>query len=60
LNKILKIISKYECVYGSYGIHPHEAKNHNINQKDIIKKTKLNKKIIGIGESGLRFLLQSF
>ena len=26
--KILKIISDYSCVYGTYGIHPHEAKNH--------------------------------
>ena len=27
-DKILNIISNNECVYGSYGIHPHEAKNH--------------------------------
>ena len=27
-DKIINIISKNECVYGSYGIHPHEAKNH--------------------------------
>ena len=55
-DKILNIISKNKCVYGSYGIHPHEAKNHrSIEPEDIIKKTKLNKKIIGIGESGLDF-----
>ena len=55
-DKILNIISKNKCVYGSYGIHPHEAKNHkSIKSEDIIKKTKLNKKIIGIGESGLDF-----
>ncbi len=55
-NKILKIISDNECVYGSYGIHPHEAKNHKfIKSVDIIKKVKLNKKVIGIGESGLDF-----
>ncbi len=55
-NKILKIISNNDCVYGSYGIHPHEAKNHkSINSEEIIKKTRLNKKIIGIGESGLDF-----
>ncbi len=55
-SKILNIISKNKCVYGSYGIHPHEAKNHQyIKSKDIIKKTELNKKIIGIGESGLDF-----
>ena len=55
-DKILKIISNNKCVFGSYGIHPHEAKNHlSIKSHDIIKKTKLNKKIIGIGESGLDF-----
>ncbi len=55
-DKILNIISKNDCVYGSYGIHPHEAKNHrSIKSEYIIKKTKLDKKIIGIGESGLDF-----
>ena len=53
---ILKILDKYKCVYGSYGIHPHEAKNHkNINFNDIVEKVKKNNKIIGIGESGLDF-----
>jgi len=55
-NNILNIISNNECVYGSYGIHPHEAKNHKtVMSEDIIRKTKQNKKIIGIGESGLDF-----
>mgnify|MGYP001204275683 FL=1 len=55
-NKILKIISEFESVYGTYGIHPHEAKNHkNIEVSDILKKINLNKKIIGIGETGLDF-----
>ena len=55
-DKILKIIQEFKCVYGTYGIHPHEAKNHNkIKAKDIIKKVKSDKKIIGIGESGLDF-----
>ena len=38
-NKILKILTDYDCVYGSYGIHPHEAKLHkNIKSSIIIKK----------------------
>ena len=28
--QILKIISEFKSVYGTYGIHPHEAKNHKI------------------------------
>ena len=55
-DNILNIISNNKCVYGSYGIHPHEAKNHQyINSMDIINKINLNKKIIGIGETGLDF-----
>ena len=53
---ILNILDKYKCVYGSYGIHPHEAKQHKgIKFENIIDKVKQNKKIIGIGETGLDF-----
>ncbi len=53
---ILNILDKYDCVYGSYGIHPHETEKHkNIKVEDIIQKVKKNKKIIGVGESGLDF-----
>ena len=39
-NKILNIITKYEKVYGTYGIHPHEAKSHKfIKIVDILKLT---------------------
>ena len=54
--QILNIINTYSCVYGTYGIHPHEAKNHqHLKSKDIINKVYENKKIIGIGETGLDF-----
>ena len=33
-NKILDIVTKHKNVYGTYGIHPHEAKHHkSINSK---------------------------
>ena len=55
-NVILNIIKKFSNVFGTYGIHPHEAKNHKKINKDIIlKKISLSKKIIGIGETGLDF-----
>ena len=39
-DNILKIVKDFDCVYGTYGIHPHEAKNHlAINSKKIIKNT---------------------
>ena len=54
--KILKIVNGYESVYGTYGIHPHEAKTHqHIKRVDIINKVNQNKKIIGVGETGLDF-----
>ena len=54
--QILKIVNGYECVYGTYGIHPHEAKSHqHIKSDDIVNKVNQNKKIIGVGETGLDF-----
>ena len=54
--QILKIIKKFDQVFGTYGIHPHEAKNHiNYKSHNILDKVSLNEKIIGIGETGLDF-----
>ncbi len=55
-NKILEIVKKFSCVFGTFGIHPHEAKKHlSINSDQIIKKINSSRKIIGIGETGLDF-----
>lgn len=55
-DKIKLIISQYENIYGTFGIHPHETKNFSeVDAKFILKIKKENKKIIGIGESGLDF-----
>ena len=55
-HQILNIVNKYKCVYGTYGIHPHEAKNHkNITSELIQNSIKKSNKIIGIGETGLDF-----
>ena len=46
-NKILEIVRAHKCVYGTYGIHPHEAKSHqNISSVDITNKLNQNNKII--------------
>ena len=45
---ILNILKKYLNVYGTYGIHPHEAKNHKEITKDIIlNKSKIAEKYDG-------------
>jgi len=38
-DKILNIISKNKCVYGSYGIHPHEAKNYQFIKSENLART---------------------
>ena len=54
--KIKLIINKYQNIFGTFGIHPHEAKNHeDITSKKIISFIDSDKKIIGIGETGLDF-----
>ena len=53
--KIKQLVNKDDIIYGTYGIHPHEAKNDKVTAKLIIQEIKANKKIIGIGETGLDF-----
>ena len=57
---ILKITKIYKSIYGTYGIHPHEAKNYkDLKKEDILAKINLSKKIIGIGETGLDFYYEN-
>ncbi len=55
--KRIKLIdNKFKNIYGTFGIHPHESKNFkNINSDLIIKHKNEDKKIIGIGETGLDY-----
>ena len=53
--KIKEIVKKDEIIYGTYGIHPHEAKNDKISSDLIEDEIKKNEKIIGVGETGLDF-----
>ena len=53
--KIKELVNNDEIIYGTYGIHPHEAKNDKVDSKLIIEEINKNQKIIGIGETGLDF-----
>jgi len=52
---ILKIVDFDPIIYGTFGVHPHETSKNIIDKNNIIKKFSINKKIIGIGETGLDF-----
>tara|TARA_Y100000590_G_scaffold457382_1_gene609900 strand:- start:4568 stop:5341 length:774 start_codon:yes stop_codon:yes gene_type:complete len=54
--KIELIINKYKNIYGTFGIHPHETKNYSkVDNSTILKIVNSNKKVIGIGETGLDY-----
>ena len=53
--KIKNIVNIYEIIYGTIGIHPHEADDKSIGSEEIINNFNENSKIIGIGETGLDF-----
>ena len=53
--KIIKIVNENEIVFGTFGIHPHEVENDFVSTEIIKFNIKQNKKIIGIGETGLDF-----
>tara|TARA_B110000008_G_scaffold278895_1_gene324036 strand:+ start:3077 stop:3838 length:762 start_codon:yes stop_codon:yes gene_type:complete len=53
--KIKEIINRDSIIYGTIGIHPHETDKNEITTDIIVKNLNENKKIIGIGETGLDF-----
>ena len=54
-DRIKKIIQEDEMIYGTIGIHPHETNENKITSDIIIENINSNRKIIGIGETGLDF-----
>ena len=56
---ILKIIKIDPMIFGSIGIHPHEAKDCKINSDYIVNEFNNSEKIIGIGETGLDYYYEN-
>ena len=54
-SRVKELVHKDEIIYGTIGIHPHEANKDIVNSEFIEKSLKDNNKIIGIGETGLDF-----
>ena len=53
--KAVDITETYENIYAIIGVHPHEAKMVTKVTLDEIKRLSENKKVVGIGETGLDF-----
>ena len=53
--RVKDLTKKDDIIFGTVGIHPHESSKDIIRSDQIIKEIKENKKIIGIGETGLDF-----
>ena len=54
-SRVKELVNRDEMIYGTIGIHPHESSTNIITANEIIDNLKKNKKIIGIGETGLDF-----
>ena len=53
--RILDLVNHDPMIYGTFGIHPHEAQNDIVDKNQIIKEIKDRNKIIAVGETGLDF-----
>jgi len=58
-NRITDIINKDEIIYGTIGIHPHQADKESITSDEIVNNLNKYPKIIGIGETGLDFYYEN-
>ena len=58
-NRITDIVNKDEIIYGTIGIHPHEADKETITSDEIVNNLNKYPKIIGIGETGLDFYYEN-
>ncbi|WBF65854.1 MAG: TatD family hydrolase [Candidatus Kinetoplastibacterium crithidii] len=54
-NNILKLISNYDNLYASVGMHPECSNNEDFSIEELCFLAKHNKKIVAIGETGLDY-----
>ena len=56
---VKKIVALDPIIFGSIGIHPHETAKDHMNIDFIVDEFKNNKKIIGVGETGLDYYYEN-
>ncbi len=59
IDRIIYLCEKYDCVFGSFGIHPSEINGKFLSVNEIVKYTK-HKKICSIGETGLDYHFEPY
>ncbi len=57
--KVKKLVELDPIIFGSIGIHPHDTEKDSMNIDFITDEFKSNKKIIGIGETGLDYYYEN-
>ena len=55
VDKIYRLVNRYDNLYGLLGVHPSEVKDWDDSLIDKIKEYSSNEKIVGIGEIGLDY-----
>ena len=53
--KSIELAKKYQNIFASVGVHPHEAKDVSINYLNKLEKFAQHKKVVAIGEIGLDY-----
>ena len=53
--EVLKLIDKYDSMYGALGIHPEEVEKYGLSDIEFIRSNLNHKKIVAIGEIGLDY-----
>ena len=54
-HKVIKLVEKYDFIYGAVGIHPHDTTNWQNSIIDEISELANHEKIVAIGEIGLDY-----
>ena len=55
LDTVMEITSKHDNIWGTQGIHPHDADQYSDEVDQKIRENALNEKIVAIGEIGLDY-----
>ena len=53
--QVISLIEKYDILYGTVGVHPHDTKDWSPNWRDRLETLASHKKIVAIGEIGLDY-----